>query len=159
MPHELDGLVAMVTFNEQALSGAVKDFQDEDWLHRPGGANHALWVVGHIAVYRREWLRKLKVNEDPLDWEEKFKMGSKPGATTDDPSPRTLIDDIALTGQSLHRHLPTLLPEQLAEPHGLPFPKFAPTLAGFCQFMLWHESYHVGQVGLIRRVRGMKGLA
>ena len=38
-------------------------------------------------------------------------------------------------------------------------PAPATTVAGLVRFMCFHESYHIGQLGLLRRLNGKSGLA
>ena len=49
--------------------------------------------------------------------------------------------------------------EQLSRPLEKPMPDGANTVAGLVRFMCFHESYHIGQLGLLRRLLGKPGLA
>jgi len=69
------------------------------------------------------------------------------------------VRDIQQTSQRLGERLSGLTSGDLAAPHGEPFPQADESLSGWLHFSLWHDSYHVEQLGLIRRILGKDGLA
>ena len=46
--------VSAINYNMNAdfLKKNVEGLTDEEWLRRPGGANHLLWIVGHVCWTR-----------------------------------------------------------------------------------------------------------
>jgi hypothetical protein len=147
-------------FNRSTIEMLVDGFGPEDWS-RPAsddGGNTAHWIVGHMAVARRSVLRHLgdAVPED--DWEQAFEMKVTPEGTKGYPAPEVLLEDIRESGKKLTSILAEMTPEKAAEEWGSPFPDGGTTLADGAQFMHFHESYHIGQLGLLRRISGKKGL-
>ena len=47
-----------------------------------------------------------------------------------------------------------LVPEHLAKPLGRALPDGSDTLGGAIRFLVWHEAYHLGQLGMLRRLAG-----
>ena len=147
-------------FNRSTIHMLVEGFEAADWA-RPAseaGGNTAHWIVGHLAVARRSVLRRLG-EEIPEDaWEKAFEIQSSPDGTDDYPAPDVLLEDLRESGKKLSAVLAEMSPEKAAEEWGKPFPDGGTTLADGAQFMHFHESYHLGQLGLLRRITGKKGL-
>jgi uncharacterized damage-inducible protein DinB len=53
----------------------------------------------------------------------------------------------------------SLTPEQLVKPLGRTLPDGSDTTEGALRFLAWHEAYHFGQLGMLRRLAGKPGLA
>jgi hypothetical protein len=125
----LEELASRFRFNEKALALAVDGFGPSDWLH-PVAA-----------------------------WERAFVRGSKPGPAATDPPPAALLEDIVESGRLLAAHLPALTPEEAASPYPRTFADGSSTKGGAAHFLYWHEAYHLGQLGLLRRAAGKSGVA
>jgi hypothetical protein len=147
-------------FNRSTIEMLVDGFGPADWARRPSddGGNTAHWIVGHVAVARRSVLRRLGEEIPPDDWEQAFEMKVTPAGTAGYPTPEVLLEDIRASGKLLTSILAEMTPEKAAEEWGSPFPDGGTTLADGAQFMHFHESYHIGQLGLLRRISGKKGL-
>jgi len=144
------------TFNEALLDRITADFEDGDWLARPGEGNHAQWLLGHLAATRRWALREMGQTSEHEPWEQHFGMGARPTPLSDDIAPAMLREVFVKTGQVLAQHLATLDDAAVAAPFRK-FPDGSNTLSGGLHFLHFHESYHLGQIGLIRRLVGRPG--
>lgn len=158
--NHLPALAARFRFNERVLGRAVDGLEGADWL-RPAvaGGSHALWLLGHIAASRRTILRGIGRERPRAAWEEFFGKGSRPGDGPGESSPAELLADIAESGTILESHLATLDADQASAPFPRKLPDGATTIDGALHFFHWHESYHIGQLGLLRRVSGKGGIA
>ncbi len=159
MAQPLESIANLIRFNTQALTGAVQDFSADDWQHRAGEANPALWIVGHVVASRRALVREFGGSIEQAPWEDAFQMGAKPGDCAGEVPSGELVEDLQRVGELLHERLLALTAEQAAAPRATPFEAMGQTNASYILFALWHESYHLGQLGLIRRVLGREGLA
>jgi|RhiMethySRZTD1v2_1073278.scaffolds.fasta_scaffold08458_13 hypothetical protein len=156
----LEELASRFRFNEKALALAVDGFGPSDWLHTVAGAtSHAYWIVGHLALARRNLLRGTGYEHPVAAWERAFVRGSKPGPAATDPPPAALLEDIVESGRLLAAHLPALTPEEAASPYPRTFADGSSTKGGAAHFLYWHEAYHLGQLGLLRRAAGKSGVA
>ena len=61
--------------------------------------------------------------------------------------------------QRMAGHWEQLAPEQFARPLGRTMPDGSDTVGGMLRFLAWHEAYHPGQLGLLRRLAGKPGIA
>jgi uncharacterized damage-inducible protein DinB len=124
----------------------------EQWLLKPGdSSNHLLWVMGHL-IWARGNILKTLGQEGALVWAPQFARGSKCEDTGQYPQ----VDEVKAAWSDLSGRLATCLSEVPAEalekPHDRP--TFDGKVGGFIAFLALHESYHVGQVGYLRRWLG-----
>ena len=139
-------------FNTHALHARVADFTAEDWEHQVGGSSSALWIVGHLCVYRRRILRMLGENVPEAQWEAAFAQGTKPAEHPPEMTSGDLLAELETSGEGLAKRLESLTPEEADRPAGFTTPDRSSTIGPVSAFLLWHETYHVGQLGLIRKI-------
>jgi len=143
-------------FNHLAIKRNVAEMTHADSLIVPAnGANPANWVLGHI-LENRSFALEL-VHEQPI-WadgdEEPYNQGSK-GLDPAKARPwESLIADLDATQERLQRGLEKLDPDELDAKHAenAKRPRGAQL-----HFMAFHEGYHAGQLGILRRVAGKPG--
>lgn len=121
---------------------------EEDALMQPtNGGNSLNWVLGHIIATRDDILKIL--DQKPL-WDEQtvslYKRGSFPGS---DPTEIVSLSRLLEDFESSQKHLISAL-ENIDSGDEKTIEK----LAG----LSFHESYHVGQTGLLRRIAGKDGV-
>lgn len=156
----LDDLVHGYAFDDRMLAAVSADFDDADWRARPAeGANHAHWLLGHLAASRRDAARLLGGELDTAPWERHFGRGAGPGGPADDVPVELLRQAYVDAGRTLRDLVVGLSDEQLETKIGRPFPDGRDTWRGALYFLYMHEVYHIGQIGLIRRLRGKPGIA
>lgn len=155
-----DKLIDWFAFNDKALAGLAKDLAPEDWRLRPvADSSHAWWILGHLAFVRRVFLRGAGGEVPIAPWEERFRRGSQPGDEQAYPSPEALLEDLRSTGARIAERLGALSDAEAAAPYSRTMPDGSSTVEGAAGFYAWHEAYHVGQIGLLRRASGKPGLA
>jgi len=146
---------------DRVLQRNLADVDAEASLRRPAsGANSLNWVLGHVA-HARAGAVKLLGGTAPAGAEE---LDVYQAANADDFAParalpldrlRVLLEE---THGALVATLATVTPEKLAE--AAPFsPTGNPkeTLGSLLAALAFHEAYHCGQTGLLRRELGMQG--
>jgi uncharacterized damage-inducible protein DinB len=128
---------------------------DDSLLPLPFRGNCMNWVLGHI-LENRSFILEL-VHEQPI-WaegdEEPYNQGTK-GLDPAKARPwESLIADLEATQERLVRGLEKLDPEELDARHAenAKRPRGAQL-----HFMAFHEGYHAGQLGILRRVAGKPG--
>lgn len=160
MSHPLVDLAARFRFNESLLNMMVNKFEPEDWAAAPeGGGNNPIWILGHVTTSRRFLLRKLGVDAPEEHWERLFGMGSQLTDPGNYPSPTTLTCNFTEAGAALTKSMETLTVEEADAPMGTTFPDGSDTIGKGAHFLYFHEVYHLGQIGILRRMRGKPGFA
>lgn len=137
----------------------LEDIPDDKWCHQPiPNANHACWVVGHLA-HSDNFFRTALAGRDskvPEAWNGLFGMGS---TATDDPSrypsPAELRDMLASQRDDLKTWLASLSSEQAGKALEGDWVQFAPDLGSLPGSIACHESVHAGQLTLVRKSLGL----
>lgn len=136
------------------------------WYVRPAGANtHVAWQIGHLAVsqYGLMLFRQRGRAEGDLElmpgWLRKqFGRGTQPATSAEgQPTPEDLLARLAAINAQAHEELPKLSAATLREPIDMPYTAY-PIKLGALLFCPIHESIHVGQIGLLRRLHGLEPL-
>jgi uncharacterized damage-inducible protein DinB len=148
-----DALKALFEVNHYAIGANARDLtHDESLLEPHPGANSANWVLGHIVQNRGSILQM--VGEKPV-WNEQdgevYKRGSRPlERKAAKPYPE-LLQALDLSQERLMAGLNRLPDEKL----GAVADK--DSLGRKLAFLQFHEAYHAGQLGILRRVAGKPG--
>jgi hypothetical protein len=153
----LSALADRFAFNDRFLDQLTDGFSEADWHAPAGEANHAQWLMGHLASTRRWALRLLGADAPAEAWEQHFGLGAHPSAQSDDISPALLRESFRRAGAELRSRLVAITPEQAAADFR-EFPWGTKDLSGGVHFLHFHECYHLGQLGLLRRMAGRPGL-
>jgi hypothetical protein len=148
-------LATLFGLNLQVLKINTQGLTHEDSLIQPSPAGNCLnWVLGHLTATRNQVLKLL--GEQPI-WDEAttamYIRGSKP--MTDGSKALRLeriLGDLERSQEALIAGLVRLTPDALAAPGE------QGTLADRIAMLHFHEAYHTGQVGLLRRLAGKEGM-
>jgi hypothetical protein len=155
-------LAKMYEFSYGAIQRNLDNVSNEDSLVQPPGAGNCLnWVLGHIVVARNMVLSL--AGGAPVVADEvaaHYRRGSHPVQPGDKvPDLATLRGLLSDTQARLVPALAALSDEALALP--VPEPIRRPPLTGSIADALirlhYHEGYHNGQMGLLRRLAGKEG--
>lgn len=156
----LADLARRYRFNENLLSTVTSGFEADDWAAAPPvGGNNPIWILGHVVTSRRFLVRKLGRPSSEGAWEVYFQMGSQVREPAAYPSPTTLLAAFRQAGEDLTVMCGCLDEAAATSPFGTTFPDGSDTLGGGAAFLYMHEVYHIGQLGLLRRMRGRPGFA
>ncbi len=136
------------------------DLNNKDAMQRSRGEEGASisWTIGHLLHYRCQVLNLLGKKKES-EFKAKF---SDMGATNGDDYPDIL--DFDLKWQELHaeieEHLPKVSDAQLTEQiENEESPHNEKAVLDVLVFLMWHESYHLGVLGAIRKQLGLTATA
>jgi uncharacterized damage-inducible protein DinB len=151
--HTTQGITVLQR-NERILDAQLDGLSEEDLLLQPQpGGNCANWILGHIANSRSSMLRAL--GEEAL-WgeDERTIYGRNSEAITSADSPhlamKQLQEDFKKAGEQVIACLETISDEKLDGQYSE-----NSTLAEWINFLVWHESYHIGQFEYLRQLAGI----
>ncbi len=147
---------------QMVLMANLKDVSQADSLAVAGNAGNCMnWIAGHLLSSRSAVLGALGEHTAFLQAEEAqpYLQGSAPPSQSNPGQPLERL----LTGlHESHAKVMARLSlmedadfEQQIDPAMFPMPVEQPTLATLMTTLLFHEAYHVGQLGLARRALGM----
>ena len=154
MDHRLAPVALTFLSNTAVFRGTTKDMTESAWLHRAGEANHIAYLAMHLIGARHftiGWLGG--ESTDP------FEKYHNRGRSIDDTERFPTIDEAISAWDEVAPFLLEALDEVdgavLDEDSGLPFPAPGPLKLDTLIFLAQHEAYHLGQMGLLRRVAGL----
>ena len=155
----VDGLATQLAITQRSIKRNLEGVSHEESLRHPHPAgNSANWVLGHILASRSGMLKNL--GEQPLLDDAAIQQYRR-GSDGNVPDPLPLDDLIAALDKSQPMMIAGLkrIPETALAAKS-PFNSPAGADASYADAlaaMVFHESYHAGQLGLLRRVCGKKG--
>lgn len=145
--------------NSQLLIKAFEDVGDDQLWHRPSQQNNPiLWIAGHMVGTRALILQLLG---DPYDtgWGPQFGRGAVLGHEATYPSKAEVLRVHGEVAARLHTKLHSLsLADLTREVTVGPKPLGVKSVGEQLGFLAMHDSYHLGQVGYIRKALGLSGL-
>jgi uncharacterized damage-inducible protein DinB len=147
-------LTRLFEINASCIKVNIEGFSDADGLVQPtGGGNCANWVLGHIVATRHTILSIL--SRHPI-WTEAevdmYKRGSAPIlAGSQAISLTKILRDFDRSQERIIEALKGLSSEDLAKPID------DESMDSRLLFLHFHEAYHAGQIGLLRRIVGKEG--
>lgn len=153
-------LVTGYSTSQMLIISNLKGISHEDSMMLPGsGGNSINWIAGHILTSRTSIL-KLVGGDRFLSQEEAAPYGREverlnPGDKCE--SMERIREGLESTEKDLQKKLRDIPDSALAQNidmPGFPFKLEEPTLDAYLTFLLYHEGYHTGQLGLCRCVIG-----
>ena len=130
----------------------------EHFLQRPGPhSNPMVWVAGHLTQFRCRLAAMLGLPRE-LPWSTLFSTGSVIGDLSTYPQREEIERLWTDVSGELAARLATLNAAELNAP---PPPRIASTdgtMAGAIALFAFHEAYHVGQLGYLRRFLGYQSI-
>jgi uncharacterized damage-inducible protein DinB len=141
---QLDIIRRTVDLNVEGISN------EESVVQPAAGGNCINWVVGHILATRNSIHRLLDL---PPAWDDeataRYGRGAAPVTDASEAVPmETMTSLLGASQEAVARALDAMSDEQLARVAG------DQPLGVQLAFLSFHESYHAGQLGLLRRVAG-----
>ena len=155
----IEPIALIFKLNNGLIRRSLDGLSDEDVWRQPSGSGNPIgWLLGHLTETRGHLLAELGASFDP-GWGGLFGRGSMLRPLADYPSRATIEVAWQATQGRMRDAFATLDAERLAGPpsrHAFPgVTTLADEIAGFA----FHETYHVGQIGFIRKQLGHSSIA
>ena len=148
------------SISQTALMGNIEGISHEESLFQPKEKGNCInWIAGHILSSRGGLLQMLGEQAFLSDEEKtpysRGSAGIKSGDTCC--TIERIVEGIQTTGPLIVSKLKKTPDSELYEeldPSSFPVPVEYPSKGTLISILLFHEGYHNGQIGLIRRVLG-----
>lgn len=150
----------MFELNYDVIKMGLDGITNDESLIRPQPAGNSLnWVLGHVIASRNIILEMLDLDTVLYDDVLKpYQRGADPNDQKTFATLTTLMEAFEESQTRLKAGLDTLTPEQLQESDSSQESKWQrQSLADRLLFLQFHEAYHTGQTGLLRRIAGKEG--
>ncbi len=154
MAEDFSTTTAILATNAAVFDRTVQGVSGEKWVAQPSpDSNHMLWIAGHVVVHRAKALRLLG-QPWSAPWESLFARGVAKSASEQYPKPEEVLQEWKHVCEGLRAGLANVSAELLNKPSSNAGRAFEATVAGTISFLSFHESYHVGQMGYLRKWLG-----
>ena len=151
-------LLEMAERNHRTLLRQVGDLTHEESLLQPPFRGNCLnWVVGHLTQSRNKMLQLI---DEPSVWSKeqiaRYERDSPPVTSGEDALRfEQILADLKTAHERLVARLQTMSLDELAAPakeiiKGVD----SWNIGEFLHFLLWHETYHLGNTELLRQLAG-----
>ncbi len=151
-------LAEILRLNTVLFRNCLESLSDEQAAQRPsGGTNNAAFIAAHLVSSRFFLLKTLGVDEaDPLAEYLDGRRGIDEIARL---PPLGEVDAAWTKGAHLLRdRLDRLTAADIDAPSAAQFPLANGTLLGTLTFLVQHDSYHLGQLSLLRKYCGLPAM-
>jgi uncharacterized damage-inducible protein DinB len=142
------------SLNAWAFGRCVDDFSTADWLVHDSHGHSARWIAGHIAVHRHQALELMGLSQERLDWADSFRRGSSSDGVPSGLDGGAIQAAFHAAHQAMTPAWEALTDAHVLRPLGKVLPDGGDTVLAGLRFLAWHESYHIGQLGMLRRLAG-----
>lgn len=155
-------IAAALDFGRRAMEGMVADLDGKDLVAAPTarGGNHALWVLGHLAVSEASIVGKFIKGQEPAlkEWQGLFGLGSEPaGDLSKYPTKAEVLKKSQAVRQETLDLLRSLSDKDLDKPTSVQQNREIFGTIGRCLVtMVHHQAFHLGQIAVVRRALGRK---
>jgi uncharacterized damage-inducible protein DinB len=151
-------LLLIFSINTNLLSRVLDGLSPEDFVRPAGERNNCIaWVAGHVLQTRAQMLTLLGAPFD-IGWGSDFGRGAVPPSEDRYPSRERMQEVAAELGARLRTCLSSLDEETLAAAAKGPQLPGVTSTAEQVGFFAMHDSYHVGQLGFMRKALGYPSL-
>ena len=153
----------LYTLDSGVIHGTLDDVAEEETFVQPQeGGNCMNWILGHIVANRQNALGLVQ-GEPLVDPRivERYARGSDPVSGPEDGAADT--KELLLALDATHERLLDYLRSASDEDLAAPLPGGPSRILGECvgdalASLAWHEGYHAGQLGILRRMVGRPGV-
>jgi hypothetical protein len=151
----LQTAVGALALTSKLVDDAITRIPTSQWLERPAPhLNHVLWIIGHLAVTRGVLVCTLGRRSEPLTLDSLFSGGTPAQEAAAYPSPSIVIDAWREMAVRLDQALKAAVVSDLERPSPEGVPTLNGCVSGALAASVFHEAYHVGQLGYLTRWLG-----
>jgi hypothetical protein len=148
----------LLRINTNLFARAVDGLSDEEVWMRPGDvSNPMIWVAGHL-VYSRSGLAQFLGGPRVESWNERFARGVAMGARAEYPAMTEVVRAWNDISRVLFERLEQIGARELSALSPMDFPIGDKSVRGAVGFLTYHEAYHMGQMGYLRKWLGYAAL-
>lgn len=143
--------------NSLYIKNLLAGMNDDDMMMSTGESNTMGWILGHIVHYRGEILRRLKKDCEKKETEKAFERGAPKNKTIRINLAESL-NDFSERGILIDAALEELGDEGLKTEIDIKLPGGKNDIESLIAFLAWHETFHLGQIDLIKAANGKGGI-
>jgi uncharacterized damage-inducible protein DinB len=158
-PSAIVPIVFIFQANDGLIRQTLSDLPAEAFWKQPAGhGNSIMWIVGHITQTRAGMLSLLGERAS-TGWGELFRRGAQRRDSSAYPEPQAIKAVGVDLSKRLHAKLATMTEDELVAPVTTVKLPNVNTVVEALAFFAFHEAYHVGQLGYVKKALGYTPIA
>ncbi|MCP4631558.1 MAG: DinB family protein [candidate division Zixibacteria bacterium] len=155
MPKTKERIIQLIELNAGAMKFILDGINEDNVHNRPAeNCNSAHFIFGHMINSRVEMVKILGA-EASHPWGEIFSYGAKIKESSPYPPLKELQEVWDDATKKLKERLDEITVEELDAEGPFEIKPLPKTIGGCISFLIFHESYHIGQIGYLRRFLGL----
>ncbi|MGD8698503.1 MAG: DinB family protein [Gemmatimonadales bacterium] len=159
MNEQVAPLWEILALNTRLFRNSLADVDDEAAQSRPGsGTNNMTFIAVHL-LDARAWLARYLGLEYHHPFEAELASVSSVDEVERFPPLESIITAWDEVSARLGEHLRSVADEDIGRESELEFPVGDRSVLGGMAFLLQHESFHIGQLALLRRILGFSPMS
>lgn len=151
--------ILIFKINSALFFNAFKDIDNKTASKRPNGKTNSMIFLALHSVDARYYILNLLGSKAKNPYAEEYKDVRMIEDVKKYPPLEELLKEWKKTDRLLTKKLGELKPKQLKSKTDIKFSFTDKTLHGALSFLATHESYHIGQLGLIRKYQGLPSVS
>ena len=158
MDPRVETLANILRLNTRLFRNCLESFSADAYVQRPTATmNSAAFVAAHLADSRFFLLRVLgDERENPLA--RYLAKARSIDEITSFPTLQETLTAWTAASHALRDRVEQLTAADLDGPSGAPFPAAGQNMLGALTFLVQHDSYHIGQLALLRKHAGLPAM-
>lgn len=155
MPSSLAPLADLFRLNTKLFRNTLASLDEVDATARPNEHTNSVAFIGGHLVETRAWMGRSLGLDTKSPFGGVLEHVTSLDQIKEFPKLVEIRPEWETLSEAVSARLDQLTEEQLAGPGTPKFPGVAPTVLGGIAFLLQHESYHIGQLGYLRKYLGL----
>ncbi len=149
----------LLAIQSTLVNRALQDLSEEDLWRRPNEHSNSIgWLLGHVTWARNGMLITLTDQPVPMPWSGPFERGAQAADRSAYPATAEIVATLKTINEKLKAAMEVTTETRLSAPAPFATPSPDKTVRGVFAFLVFHEGYHIGQVGYILKLLGRPGL-
>lgn len=154
-----DTLLGQLALIQRVANKNVEDVSHEDSLKQPAqGGSNVNWIMGHVVHSRNQALQLLGVPNSIDESAYEVYRDGPPTGVSNAVRFESIVDTFNAMQSRFVEGLQNLSDEDVAKPASFsPTGNPDETIGSLLAAFVFHETYHIGQTGVLRRICGKDG--
>ena len=156
MDHRMQPVMGILELNANLFRRALEGIDQASGERRPNDHTNSLVFIACHALDARFYLMKLAGHERTNPWQTLFDESTDISTMKEYPPLYEVLAEWDELHEATLACLEALTTAELDSESPAPFPTEDSSLLGGIAFLTFHEAYHVGQMGLVRKYLGFE---
>ena len=149
-----DSITLQFDLHTRLFNNVLQGIEENESYNRFNNSNNIKWLAGHLVSTRLLFANFSRLSDDG-----RFKMFGKGfDSSLDYPTLEIIKSKWNEIAPTISKGLKNLSPDELKEKGVFQTPIGDDNMKNFIEFVIHHEAYHIGQLGILRKQLGKESM-